>query len=277
MTDDDWPAASLGAASALWQVGGRAPPQAPSLVARSDGCASAFSWPSSPSRWSSSRSGRTSTAAAPPPRRPRPGSRPEATIGGPFTLVDQNGRVTDQNFRGRLMLVYFGYTHCPDDCPLELNTIGEALDQLPAEDLDQVLPVFITVDPARDTLGVMKDYVGATSPRACRPDRQPGRDRSATANTGSTPASPTRRRPTTITPRPLHLHLPDGPRRPLPDPFRPRHDAGRHGQAPRLSSSTTTLRRALTPRPCELARPAGLHLRDRHTLAEGSRARSSIG
>ena len=72
----------------------------------------------------------------------------EATIGGPFKLVDQNGQeVTDEKFRGRLMLVYFGYTFCPDVCPLGLTTIAEALDQLPAEERDQVVPVFITVDP----------------------------------------------------------------------------------------------------------------------------------
>ncbi|MGD9507738.1 MAG: SCO family protein [Geminicoccaceae bacterium] len=90
----------------------------------------------------------------------------EATIGGPFKLIDQNGQeVTDEKFRGRLMLVYFGYTFCPDVCPLGLTTIAEALDQLPAEDRDQVVPVFITVDPERDTAAVMKDYVGAFSDR----------------------------------------------------------------------------------------------------------------
>ena len=88
------------------------------------------------------------------------------SIGGPFTLVDQNGQeVTDEKFRGRLMLVYFGYTYCPDVCPLGLTTIAEAIDQLPAEDRDQVVPLFITVDPERDTVAVMKDYVGAFSDR----------------------------------------------------------------------------------------------------------------
>ena len=90
----------------------------------------------------------------------------EVTIGGPFQLVDQNGQeVTDEKFRGRLMLVYFGYTFCPDVCPLGLTTIAEALDRLPAEDRDQIVPVFITVDPERDTVAVMKDYVGAFSDR----------------------------------------------------------------------------------------------------------------
>ncbi len=90
----------------------------------------------------------------------------EVQIGGPFTLVDQNGRaVTDEEFRGRLMLVYFGYTYCPDVCPLGLTAIATAMDELPAEDRDQVVPVFITVDPGRDTPSVMKDYVGQFSPQ----------------------------------------------------------------------------------------------------------------
>ena len=90
----------------------------------------------------------------------------EVAIGGPFRLVDQTGReVTDEEFRGRLMLVYFGYTFCPDVCPLGLTNIAEAIDRLPAEDRDQVVPIFITVDPARDTVEVMRDYVGAFSDR----------------------------------------------------------------------------------------------------------------
>jgi protein SCO1/2 len=89
----------------------------------------------------------------------------DVPIGGAFTLVDQNGReVKDEEFRGRLMLVYFGYTYCPDMCPLGLTTIASALDALPVEDRDQVAPVFITVDPERDTVQVMKDYVGQFSP-----------------------------------------------------------------------------------------------------------------
>ena len=63
------------------------------------------------------------------------------------------------------MLVYFGYTFCPDVCPLGLTNIAEAIDRLPAEDREQVVPIFITVDPARDTVEVMRDYVGAFSDR----------------------------------------------------------------------------------------------------------------
>ena len=90
----------------------------------------------------------------------------EVLIGGPFTLTDQNGRrVTDEEFRGRLMLVYFGYTSCPDMCPLGLQTIAQALDDLPAEVQDQVVPVFITVDPQRDTVDVVRAYVPQFSDR----------------------------------------------------------------------------------------------------------------
>jgi len=82
-----------------------------------------------------------------------------ADIGGPFTLTDQNGKtVTDEDFRGSLMLVYFGYTNCPDVCPLTLSTFGQALDLL-GDDARDVVPVFITVDPDRDTVEHLKTYM----------------------------------------------------------------------------------------------------------------------
>jgi cytochrome oxidase Cu insertion factor (SCO1/SenC/PrrC family) len=81
-------------------------------------------------------------------------------IGGPFALVDQDGReVSDSDFRGRYMLVYFGYTSCPDMCPLGLTTIAGALDALPPATAERIAPIFITVDPERDTVPVMKGYV----------------------------------------------------------------------------------------------------------------------
>ena len=85
-------------------------------------------------------------------------------IGGSFALVDQNGKaVTDKDFKGRWLIVYFGYTHCPDACPTALNTIGEAIDQLgPKRGL--VTPIFITIDPARDTAAVLKSYVASFGP-----------------------------------------------------------------------------------------------------------------
>ena len=87
-------------------------------------------------------------------------------IGGPFTLTDQSGKaVTEQDYRGRFMLVYFGYTFCPDMCPLGLQTIAQALDELPPELQERIAPLFITIDPERDTVAVMKDYVGQFHPR----------------------------------------------------------------------------------------------------------------
>jgi cytochrome oxidase Cu insertion factor (SCO1/SenC/PrrC family) len=81
-------------------------------------------------------------------------------VGGPFTLADQTGRQrSDTEFRGKLMIVYFGYTYCPDVCPTDLMAITQALDALgPAA--ESVQPVFITVDPERDTK-VLADYVSA--------------------------------------------------------------------------------------------------------------------
>jgi cytochrome oxidase Cu insertion factor (SCO1/SenC/PrrC family) len=82
------------------------------------------------------------------------------TVGGPFTLTDQNGRErSDRDFRGKLMIVYFGYTFCPDVCPADLMAITQALDALgPAA--DGIQPIFITVDPERDSK-VLAAYVSA--------------------------------------------------------------------------------------------------------------------
>jgi protein SCO1/2 len=86
-------------------------------------------------------------------------------IGGPFTLADDTGKqITDRDFRGKYMLVYFGYTFCPDVCPTTLNELAEALDQLGGK-ADRLQPIFITVDPKRDTPAVMKQYVAAFTPR----------------------------------------------------------------------------------------------------------------
>lgn len=80
-------------------------------------------------------------------------------VGGPFALTDTLGKtVTDQDFRGRWMLVYFGYTFCPDVCPTELQTVADALKQLGPQ-AEKVAPLFITVDPERDTVAVLAGYV----------------------------------------------------------------------------------------------------------------------
>jgi len=82
-----------------------------------------------------------------------------SAIGGPFQLVDQNGKtVTDADLKGKWSLIYFGYTHCPDACPTALNDISIALSELGPK-RDMVRPVFITVDPERDTPETLKAYV----------------------------------------------------------------------------------------------------------------------
>jgi len=82
-----------------------------------------------------------------------------ALIGGSFTLVDQNGKtVTDRDFRGKYMLIFFGFTHCPDICPAELQVMSAALDALGPK-ADDVVPIFVTLDPGRDTPEAVGAYV----------------------------------------------------------------------------------------------------------------------
>jgi protein SCO1/2 len=103
-----------------------------------------------------------------------PGMRPEqpstaatgtVAIGGPFTLTDTKGNtVTDVNLKGRYSLVFFGFTHCPDICPLALQVITQALEAAgPAT--EKVTPVFITVDPERDTPEALASYMANFDPR----------------------------------------------------------------------------------------------------------------
>jgi protein SCO1 len=87
-----------------------------------------------------------------------------ALIGGPFSLVGADGKpVTDRDFRGRYMLIFFGFTHCPDICPAELQVIAQALDQL-GDKAKTVVPIFITLDPERDTPEAMANYVKSFGP-----------------------------------------------------------------------------------------------------------------
>lgn len=87
-----------------------------------------------------------------------------AAIGGPFELVDQNGEVRrDSDFRGQFMLVYFGYNWCPDICPMTLWQVSAALDRL-GDRAGQVQPIYITVDPERDTVDAMKHYASHFHP-----------------------------------------------------------------------------------------------------------------
>jgi protein SCO1/2 len=84
----------------------------------------------------------------------------QPSIGGPFTLVDQNGRtVTSDMLKGKPTLIYFGYTFCPDVCPTSLLLMETAIDKLGPDAAKKVNLVFITVDPERDTQKLIKDYV----------------------------------------------------------------------------------------------------------------------
>ena len=90
------------------------------------------------------------------PERPLPMAA--APAGGDFTLQSAGGPVALQNFRGKLVLVYFGYTYCPDICPTALAATAEGLKLLTPEELARVAVVFISVDPERDTPARLKEY-----------------------------------------------------------------------------------------------------------------------
>jgi protein SCO1/2 len=105
------------------------------------------------------------TASAPPAKPPLEGAR----IGGAFALTDQNGQTgTEQAFDGKFRIMYFGYTFCPDVCPTDVQAIGAAVKKLETSDpalAAKTVPVFVTVDPARDTPAVLKQFVSAFHPR----------------------------------------------------------------------------------------------------------------
>jgi protein SCO1/2 len=87
------------------------------------------------------------------------------TIGGPFSLTDQNGVArTEKDYRGKYMLVFFGYTYCPDVCPTTLAVMSAALDKLGSR-AERIVPVLISVDPKRDTPEKLKSYLASFGPR----------------------------------------------------------------------------------------------------------------
>ncbi|MDP6352795.1 MAG: SCO family protein [Alphaproteobacteria bacterium] len=89
----------------------------------------------------------------------------KAVIDGPYSLTDMNDvEVTQASYAGRYLLVFFGYTHCPAVCPMSLLFIGQALDLL-GDDAKKVQALFISVDPARDTPALLKEYVANFHPR----------------------------------------------------------------------------------------------------------------
>lgn len=96
---------------------------------------------------------------------PARGATSTVTIGGPFKLSTADGTtVTDQTYRGKWLLVYFGYTFCPSSCPTTLLAVAMALKKL-GPDAAQVQPLFITIDPERDTPKVMRQYIESFDPR----------------------------------------------------------------------------------------------------------------
>lgn len=89
-------------------------------------------------------------------------------VGGPFQLTTHLGEsVTDADFQGKYRLMFFGYTYCPDICPFELATMTQALDLLEEEGvrLDKLQPLFISIDPERDSVDALKDYMAAFHPK----------------------------------------------------------------------------------------------------------------
>jgi protein SCO1/2 len=89
---------------------------------------------------------------------------PPAAIGGPFQLTDQSGQtVTEKNLQGRPTLIFFGFTHCPDVCPVALFEISEVLRAM-GKDADRVNAYFISIDPERDTTAAVKDYLSSFDP-----------------------------------------------------------------------------------------------------------------
>src|SRR3954451_719065 len=105
--------------------------------------------------------GACSSPSAPPPLE-------GASMGGPFTLTDQNGRrVSDRDFAGKYRLIYFGYTFCPDVCPVDMQEVGRGLRRFEAHvpaGAVSVHPIFISVDPARDTPAVLRQFVPVFHP-----------------------------------------------------------------------------------------------------------------
>jgi protein SCO1/2 len=84
----------------------------------------------------------------------------QATVGGPFTLLDQDGATrTDADYKGKYMVVYFGYSFCPDICPAALYNMTQAFQEMSPKEVKDLAPLFITIDPQRDTIANLKTYI----------------------------------------------------------------------------------------------------------------------
>lgn len=89
-----------------------------------------------------------------------------SNLGGPFELVNQDGtKVTEKSWPNKYLILYFGFTHCPDVCPTGLNKIVQALNALPKETIEKIQPILITIDPSRDTVKSLKTYVELFHPK----------------------------------------------------------------------------------------------------------------
>ncbi len=156
----------------------------------------------------------------------------KALVGGPFSLVDHTGRkVTDKDFRGRYMLVYFGFTYCPDVCPSGLQVIAAALQKLGPK-ADRITPIFITVDPERDTPAQLAEYVKSFDFAADWPHRHTAGSRRRRQGLSRLLQESAGREIN----RGLHVrsyfhHLSDGPERDLRRPFLPYHQRRHLGRA----------------------------------------------
>ncbi len=94
------------------------------------------------------------------------GSPQQAAIGGPFDMVDHNGRtVSEKTYLGRPMAIFFGFTYCPDICPTTLSRLSALLDKLPPEDANRIQVILVSVDPERDTPEALKAYLSAFDAR----------------------------------------------------------------------------------------------------------------
>ncbi|MBF0379502.1 MAG: SCO family protein [Magnetococcales bacterium] len=94
------------------------------------------------------------------------GNRKPMPIKGGFSLVDETGKkVTLKGYRGQYLLIYFGYTYCPDICPTSLGIIAQVLDGLSKKSLNKIIPLFISIDPQRDSVEYIKEYTDMFHPR----------------------------------------------------------------------------------------------------------------
>ena len=177
------------------------------------------------------------------------------TVGGPFTLTAPDGTtVTDETYRGKWLLVFFGYTSCPDICPTTLSEIAAALELL-GPDAAKLQPIFITVDPERDTPEVMGRYTGAFDPRIVGLTGSPQQIAAVAAQYGAySERHNTGSRRRRLRRRPQHLHLHHGSTGQIR--ARPglrhagrahrRHAAQDHGAVRRMSRARAECRQAST-------------------------------